>query len=142
MKIPRGKKKGPAGLILAAGGVLWNRSSRSDAIALVSRVKYGDWTLPKGKLKRGETFEGAALREVREETGCRPGLEDFIGLVQYKVRNEPKVVLFWNMRCRRKPTFRANEEIAKLIWLSPERALRRMTYAAERKIVRMAVKAR
>ena len=29
----------------------------------------GTWTMPGGKLKFGETFEQAALREVKEETG-------------------------------------------------------------------------
>ena len=44
---------------------------------LVHRPKYDDWTLPKGKLDAGESWEDAALREVREETGldCELGPE-------------------------------------------------------------------
>ena len=54
--------------IEAAGGVVVRDDGR---VALVHRPRYDDWTLPKGKLDAGETFEEAALREVEEETGLR-----------------------------------------------------------------------
>ena len=40
---------------------------------MVHRPRYDDWSLPKGKLDPGESFEEAALREVEEETGLRCG---------------------------------------------------------------------
>ena len=55
-------------LIEAAGGVV----VRDGQVALVHRPRYDDWTLPKGKLDPGESFEEAALREVEEETGLAP----------------------------------------------------------------------
>ncbi len=129
-------------IILASGGVLWNESARDPVLALVRRVKYGDWALPKGKLKRGETFEQAARREVKEETGCSARLAQFVGLVHYTVKSEPKVVLYWNMECTRQPRYQPNEEIAEVVWLSPRVALRRMSYAGDRKILRSAMKLR
>ena len=41
------------------------------------RPRYDDWSLPKGKLDPGETWEDGALREVWEETGlgCALGRE-------------------------------------------------------------------
>ena len=128
------------GVILAGGGILWDHSSPKVLVAIVRRVKYGDWTLPKGKLKRGETFEDAALREVREETGCIPRLRGFVGLVHYTVGKEPKVVLYWNMQCTRRTAFRFNDEIAEVAWLTPETALRRMSYAGDRKILRASLR--
>jgi len=128
--------------ILAAGGVLWGSGSKGTTIALVHRTQHGDWALPKGKLKRGETFERAALREVLEETGCDAKLGLYAGLVSYTVRGNPKVVLFWNMDVSRKRPIRPNAEIAEVAWLKPEKALRLMSYSLERKIVRKALQMR
>src|SRR3954464_3521077 len=54
--------------VKAAGGVV----RREDGtIAIVHRPRYDDWSLPKGKLDPGESWEEAAVREVEEETGVR-----------------------------------------------------------------------
>ena len=45
----------------AAGGIVLDDDGR---VALVHRPRYDDWSLPKGKLDPGESFEEAALREV------------------------------------------------------------------------------
>ena len=57
----------PIGDVLAAGAVV----IRKDAVLLVHRPRYGDWSFPKGKLDRGELAPVAAVREVGEETGVR-----------------------------------------------------------------------
>ncbi len=64
-----------AATIRAAGGVVWRPRAGGVEVVLVHRDRYDDWTLPKGKLDRGETHKEAALREVLEETGidCRLG---------------------------------------------------------------------
>lgn len=53
--------------VRAGGGVI----VRDGCVLLVHRGAYDDWTLPKGKLEPGETWEDGALREVEEETGLR-----------------------------------------------------------------------
>ncbi len=80
--------------IEAAGGVI----IRDGKIAVVHRDRYDDWSLPKGKLDAGESFEEAALREVREETGleCQLGRElEPVSYVDQKGR--PKLVRYWLM---------------------------------------------
>src|SRR5215469_13956837 len=86
-----------APVIQAAGGILLRKSSRGDEVMLVQRKRYDDWTLPKGKLKPGESFADAALREVEEETGCRAELGRYLGALGYEAKGIPKVVLFWQM---------------------------------------------
>ena len=59
-------------MIRAAGGVLWRSpGSGTTEVALVHRPEYGDLSLPKGKVRRGEHPLVTARREVAEETGVR-----------------------------------------------------------------------
>ena len=59
--------------VQAAGGLVVRPDGR---IAVIHRPRYDDWSLPKGKLERRESFEEAAVREVLEETGLHidPGI--------------------------------------------------------------------
>lgn len=52
--------------VLAAGGCVTDGRGR-----LLAIHRSGVWDLPKGKLDEGESSEGAAVREVREECGLR-----------------------------------------------------------------------
>ncbi len=56
-------------------------SDASDRILLV-RLSYGsgEWGVPLGGIKKGETPENAARREFGEETGCRAGAMTAIGV--------------------------------------------------------------
>jgi len=72
------KGDGNGAPIRAAGGAVWRRSGEGPIeVVLIHRASYDDWSLPKGKVERGETDEIAAVREVEEEAGvlCRLGPE-------------------------------------------------------------------
>ena len=53
-------------IIEAGGGLVFN--SRGEFLTI---KRNGVWDLPKGKLEKGEDFETAALREVKEEVGLK-----------------------------------------------------------------------
>jgi ADP-ribose pyrophosphatase YjhB (NUDIX family) len=51
-----------------------------DQILLVRGHGHGHWHLPGGAIKRGETLQEGAAREVREETGCEVEIERLLGM--------------------------------------------------------------
>jgi 8-oxo-dGTP diphosphatase len=102
----------------------------------VHRPRRDDWSLPKGKLDEGESWEQAALREVREETACEGRIVGFAGAVSYLARRAPKIVLYWHMALVREGRFEANEEIDEVAWLAPDAALKRVDYEGDRRLVR------
>ncbi len=118
----------------AAGGVM----VRDGAIAIVHRPYRRDWSIPKGKLDPGESFEQAAVRELQEETGFTVELGDELPEVRYRDHHDrPKLVRYWLMRITG-GTFAANDEVDELRWLSPDDAATLLTYEADRTLVRSA----
>lgn len=73
-----------------------------------------------------------ALREVTEETGCRPRIGPYLTTLRYNVRSRghpsTKVVTYWSMRCAG-GSFRANNEVDQMQWLPLDEARRRVTIA-------------
>ncbi len=122
-------------MIQAAGGLVWRQAPGGRELAVIHRRRYQDWSLPKGKLKTGESWQQAALREVLEETGCEAMLGDFAGQIDYYVRGTPKRVLFWHMQTVADCQFYPNEEVDAIEWMAPDRALERLNYAGERALL-------
>jgi 8-oxo-dGTP diphosphatase len=108
-------------------------------VAVVHRPRYDDWSLPKGKLDPGETFEQAALREVEEETGLRCELVRELRSVEYEVRGRPKLVRYWLMSVASDPGFVPNDEVDELRWLSPEDAASLLTYDRDEEVLAAAI---
>jgi 8-oxo-dGTP diphosphatase len=127
------------GIVQAAGGVLWRPANeRGDIeIGLVHRPRYHDWTLPKGKLERGETVVSAAIREIDEETGHQVRLGRFIKRVNYDVGGgrRRKQVHYWSAKAI-SGQFVANSEVDQLRWLTPDAAAKKLTYQLDRKVLR------
>jgi 8-oxo-dGTP diphosphatase len=122
-------------VVQAAGGLIVRRQSGELEIVVVHRPEQHDWSFPKGKLEPGETFEMAALREVREETGMTCDLLRFIGHTEYVDRKgRPKAVAYWIMAAEA-GSFHPNEEVDELRWLSLEQAARLLSYPRDRELV-------
>ncbi len=102
----------------AAGGVV----VREGRVLLVHRPRYDDWSLPKGKLRLGESWEAAALREVEEETGLRCELGELVGATRYGL----KEVRYFRMTCEGEP--RAQNEVDEVRWVRLTEAAALLTY--------------
>lgn len=127
-------------LIQAAGGLLWRDSDNGRQILIVHRQRYDDWTLPKGKLDAGESWEEAAVREVEEETGCKATIDRFAGIISYAHDDRPKVVLFFHMvpqgECK-EIQMETGMEVDALQWVTILEAMHLLNYEAERQLLRM-----
>jgi 8-oxo-dGTP pyrophosphatase MutT (NUDIX family) len=102
----------------AAGGIVL----RDRRVLVVHRPRYDDWSLPKGKLKLGESWHAAALREVEEETGLRCRLGELAGSTRYGL----KEVRYFLMTCEGEP--RAQNEVDEVRWVPLEEAAAVLTY--------------
>jgi 8-oxo-dGTP diphosphatase len=116
----------------AAGGVVLRDGPE---VAVVHRPRYDDWSLPKGKLDKGEGFEQAALREVEEETGLRCELGRALGDTSYHdKKGRPKLVRYFEMgSCEGE--FAPNDEVDELRWVPLEEAGELLSYGFDRELV-------
>ncbi len=126
-------------MVRAAGAVLW-RPAGPDGIEIgvVHRPAYDDWSLPKGKLDDGEHPLAAAVREVREETGFGALPQIRLPEVAYDLPDgRRKTVDFWLMRADDEPPAEVldPDEVDRFAWLTPDRALSRLDYPDDRRLV-------
>src|SRR5262249_13016247 len=122
-------------VIKAAGGILQRSTSRGDEVMVVYRKRHQDWTLPRGKVKDGESFQEAAMREVQEETGCSCSIGNYLGTISYSDKGVPKVVLFWRMLLVDDKGAKNNDEIGEAVWLQVPAAIERLTHAQEKSLL-------
>ena len=127
----------------SAGGVIFRRAE-GGPLYLVIRDSYRNWGFPKGHVEEGESEADAARREVREETG-----------LDHLVYRAPALEIDWFFRFRGRLIHKtcaffvfespdgeaapqAEEGISACRWLPFEEALRVLSYANAREVLRVA----
>src|ERR687898_820651 len=128
--------------VRASGGVVWRHPPGGTLeLVVVHRPRYDDWSLPKGKLDPGESWEDAALREVLEEVGlrCRLGAElPPVAYTDHKGR--AKVVRYWLMEPEDGAArFTPNDEVDEMRWVEVEDAAGLLSYPHDVALVRAAL---
>jgi 8-oxo-dGTP pyrophosphatase MutT (NUDIX family) len=119
----------------AAGCVIYRWGTARAPLLLLIHDKYGNWTLPKGHLKEGESEEAAAIREVLEETGISGQLGPLIGRIAYTVPSKkdlvrPKQVAFFLMHANDSAVRpQAEEGIRAAEWFASGEALALIGYS-------------
>ena len=118
MSVSVGPGKPPP--VLAAGALAWREKGGKLQVLLVHRPRYDDWSVPKGKLDKGETFPAAAVREVAEETGYRVRLHRPLPASVYLLPDgRTKIVQYWlgTVRAKVAPGPENAAEIDKVRWV-------------------------
>ena len=87
---------------ISAGGVVYRWSPGLEVLLCGRYVDGNDenskgftrWHLPKGTPESGESTEETALREVREETGCKVEIEKYLLPMEYSFQNQKQTITF------------------------------------------------
>jgi 8-oxo-dGTP diphosphatase len=105
-------------------------------IVVVHRPRYDDWSFPKGKLDKDETYEEAAVREVAEETGLLCELGDELPPTWYlDGKGRTKLVRYWAMRVVGIEPWSPNDEIDQRRWVTVDEAADMLTYEHDRELL-------
>ena len=127
------------GTVVAAGAVVWRPDPAHPGkveVCVVHRPRYDDWSLPKGKLDRGEHLLAGAVREVEEETGQRVVLDRPLPTQHYEVNGVPKRVHYWAARADdNAPTWQGTKEIDRVAFVPAAEAARRLTHPRDAEVV-------
>lgn len=127
----------------SAGGVIVRRQAGEPHVLLI-RDPYANWGLPKGHLEPKETPAEAAAREVAEETGLT-GLAILgpLPTIDWYFRDHGQLVhkfchFFLMESLAGEPTPQVDEGISACVWLPVRDAIRSVTYANAREVLRIA----
>ncbi len=128
--------------VSAGGLVLRRRETGFDAL-LIGRGNPQIWTLPKGHVEVRESNEQAALREVREETGCWGEIITRLNEISYwfyvgKAKHK-KSVTFFLMRYLSGDTANHDHEVDEACWFEVMAARKALKYVNEKRLVDMAL---
>ena len=130
---------------LAAGGIIIRfKDDGNKSALLVHRPRYLDWSFPKGGVKPGETVEDAAVREVEEETGLRCRILSKLEIERYHYRTakgnlRPKAVHYFLMEVVSGQITTDGVEVDEARWFDVREAEEKLSYKADRLILRRAV---
>jgi 8-oxo-dGTP diphosphatase len=126
--------------IFAAGAVCWREVGKDLMVAIIHRVRYQDWSFPKGKVDSGETLAEAAVREIKEETGLKVKLGVPLSTVSYPIdKGKTKVVHYWATKVSDKALanskFKPDEEVSEVVWVKADQAFAKLSYKHDRELL-------
>ncbi len=132
---------------VSAGGVVFYKKGDKFYFLLIKNssiahagVSY--WGFPKGHIEENESSEGAANREVREETGVEATVVSKLGESKYVFEREGqkifKIVIIFLMEYAGGDVKRQEEEISEAVWLSFDEALQTLSFSKDKEFLRLA----
>lgn len=130
---------------VSSGGVVYRWVDGQLEVVLCGRDEPVRWSLPKGTPDPGETLEQTALREVQEETGLEPVIEDRIRSIDYWFSDKDgevryhKTVHFYLMKSVGGDTSLHDPEFDVVQWFPYEEGVDTLAYPNEADVLREAL---
>ncbi|ABQ91580.1 NUDIX hydrolase [Roseiflexus sp. RS-1] len=123
----------------SAGGVIYRVNGNRFEVALIATHEGRRWGLPKGHVRRGETAEAAAVREIAEETGLTGVVERHLATIEYWFRAGStrihKYVDLFLVRYTGGALMPQTAEVDDVRWFSLQEAAERASFARERDVL-------
>jgi 8-oxo-dGTP pyrophosphatase MutT (NUDIX family) len=131
---------------ISAGGIVLRFRSGILEVLLVERTKNVEakWApvlsqLPKGSVESGETFEKAALREVREETGYDTNIVRKAGVASWGYQRSGsrwrEEVHYFLMNLKSAAPVARDKEFERVYWIGVSEATAKLSYPEEKEII-------
>jgi 8-oxo-dGTP diphosphatase len=123
----------------SAGGVIYRVNGNRFEVALIATHEGRRWGLPKGHVRRGETAEAAAVREIAEETGLTGTVERHLATIEYWFRAGStrihKYVDLFLVRYTEGALMPQTAEVDDVRWFPLQEAAERASFARERDVL-------
>lgn len=126
----------------SCGALVIRKNGEAYDLVLLRHRFGGHWSFPKGHVEAGETERQTALREVKEETGLTIRLYDgFRESVEYFPQaGVKKQVVYFLGEALGDELVRQEEEISELRWAPLLEAGELVTFANDKRLIRLAKK--